>query len=75
MKHFTRIILLVCILAAFTQTTVFSAPEPRVESPSAVVPEPRYEFAPVPEGSEVLHDYVIQNKGTAPLIIEKIKTG
>jgi hypothetical protein len=29
----------------------------------------------VPEGSEVLHDYVIRNKGTALLIIEKIKTG
>jgi hypothetical protein len=75
MKISMRFVFVVCILAVFAQTTVFGAQEPKKESPVAVAPEPRYEFAPVPEGSEVMHDYVVQNKGTAPLIIEQVKTG
>jgi hypothetical protein len=43
-------------------------------SPSISVPEPRYEFAPVVDGKEFTHDFVIQNKGDAPLIIERVKT-
>ena len=43
--------------------------------PQAIVPVDRYDFEPLPEGSEVVHNFIIQNKGTAPLIIEKVKTG
>ena len=43
--------------------------------PLAVIPEQTYEFVPVVEGSLVTHDFIIQNKGTAPLVIEKVKTG
>ncbi len=43
--------------------------------PLAVIPEQTYEFEPVLEGSMVTHDFIIQNKGTAPLVIEKVKTG
>jgi hypothetical protein len=43
-------------------------------SPSIFVPEPRYEFAPVVDGREITYDFVIQNKGDAPLIIERVKT-
>ena len=45
------------------------------KKPLAVIPEQTYEFVPVVEGSLVTHDFVIQNKGTAPLVIEKVKTG
>jgi outer membrane protein OmpA-like peptidoglycan-associated protein len=49
----------------------------RVESqaPAAVLPARGYEFEPVPDGVEVRHDFVLQNKGTAPLIISRVKTG
>ncbi len=44
--------------------------------PIASAPESRFEHHPaVLEGEEVSHDYIIQNKGTAELIIEKVKTG
>jgi hypothetical protein len=48
----------------------------RVESqaPAAVLPARGYEFEPVPDGVEVRHDFVLQNKGTAPLIISRVKT-
>ena len=42
--------------------------------PMAHVPALRYEFAPVMEGKEVMHDFVVQNKGSAPLEIQKVKT-
>ena len=44
-------------------------------SPKAYLPEYRYEFEPVIEGTEVLHDFVIQNQGDAPLDIIKVETG
>ena len=34
-----------------------------------------FEFKPVLDGTEVVHDFVIQNTGTATLEIEKIETG
>jgi hypothetical protein len=51
------------------------AAEPQAApQPSAFVPQPRYEFAPVIDGQSVAHDFIIQNKGNAPLIIERVKT-
>jgi len=44
-------------------------------SPNAYLPAYRYEFTPVLEGTEVLHAFVIQNKGNAPLKIIKDETG
>ncbi|RLC26474.1 MAG: hypothetical protein DRH21_02090 [Deltaproteobacteria bacterium] len=41
----------------------------------AYLPADNYEFAPVVEGAEIDHRFIIQNKGTAPLNIEKVKTG
>jgi hypothetical protein len=45
------------------------------EAPVAAVPEPVHEFAPVLDGDEVVHDFVIRNTGTATLEIPKINTG
>jgi len=44
-------------------------------APAIHVPQPRHEFAPVPEGVEVTHDFVIQNRGSAELEIKSIETG
>jgi hypothetical protein len=43
--------------------------------PVAVYPETFYEFSAVLDGSEVVHDFVVQNKGLATLQIERVKTG
>ncbi len=43
--------------------------------PIAHVPEDTYQFEPVPEGTQVTHTFKIQNKGTAILKIEKVRTG
>ncbi len=44
-------------------------------SPSAFVPEDVYDFNKVVDGTQVVHDFIIQNKGDAPLKINKVKTG
>lgn len=61
-----------CIL--WLPVVSFSA-ENDQKSPDAFFPEVRYEFASVAEGKEVTHDFIVQNKGTAPLLIEKVRTG
>ena len=42
--------------------------------PIAHLPAFRYQFEPVLEGRQVTHDFVVQNKGSAPLEIQKVKT-
>ncbi len=44
-------------------------------APSAFFPQTRYEFAPVLDGEKVVHEFVIQNKGTRPLNVQRVKTG
>ena len=45
-----------------------------LKRPLAHLPALRYEFASVMEGRKVVHDFVVQNKGSAPLEIQKVKT-
>ena len=42
--------------------------------PLAHLPALRHEFTPVMEGQAVIHDFVVQNKGSAILEIQKVKT-
>jgi len=42
--------------------------------PSLYVPEPSYQFDTVVSGHDVVHDYLLQNRGTAPLKISRVKT-
>ena len=43
--------------------------------PTAFLPEVKYEFLPVVEGTQVMHEFVIQNKGSSPLSVDKVLTG
>lgn len=45
------------------------------EQPVVFLPEQIFEFEPVIEGDIVIHDFIIQNKGTAPLVIHKARAG
>ena len=44
-------------------------------SPMAFFPQTQYEFAPVLDGDKVVHEFVIQNKGTRTLNVQRVKTG
>jgi len=66
---FTAGILFFTMFAA----TAFGAQEDA--QPSAFFPTTSYEFSPVLDGTQVVHEFVIQNKGNAPLKIESVRTG
>jgi hypothetical protein len=42
---------------------------------SVFFPEKAFEFKPVIEGAKVVHDFVVMNKGSAPLVISDVRTG
>ena len=62
-------------LLLFASTLCVSAETTIKQVPKAVLPERTYEFEPVVEGTLVSHRFILQNKGDATLVIEKIKTG
>lgn len=45
-----------------------------LKQPLAVLPAPVYKFDSVVEGQDVTHAFIVQNKGSAPLKIERVKT-
>lgn len=67
---------LCCSLFVFCfMVLAFGAQDEVKASPSVVFPEPKYEFDAVFEGIDVMHDFVIQNKGTATLDVQKVSGG
>ena len=44
-------------------------------TPKAFLPVTKWEFEPVADGQHVTHEFTIQNRGNAPLNIERVKTG
>jgi len=72
MKYKIIVLLTVAVLLAGNAIAVEEKPP---ASPSAFIAQPEYEFEPVVTGTQVMHDYVIQNKGTEILEIQKVKTG
>ena len=73
LKIIFALVLAFCVL--FSATGSFGAQDKNLQSPTAFLPETQYAFPRVLEGTEVLHDFIMQNKGTAPLEIQKVRTG
>ena len=71
-----RFWLIVLLLAVFGPAAAWSAEKSDADTaPRIVAPEPTYQFSPVVDGATVEHDFVIENRGGAPLKISKVKTG
>lgn len=50
-------------------------PPPDYSPPVIYIEEPKFDFGKVIKGEVVLHRYVYQNNGKAPLVIQKIRPG
>jgi hypothetical protein len=61
-------------LGLYTAEGQSDQPTTSEKTPSAFVPVSSWEFNQVVDGKKVVHDFVIQNKGNAPLNISKVKT-
>ena len=67
-----RAILLAVLAVAALPASAGSGPAPAA---SVLFPEKAFEFAPVIDGVKVLHDFVVKNKGSGPLLINDVRTG
>lgn len=56
-------------------TAVQAQEQHAAKGPKAVLPEVAFQFEPVLDGTQITHELVLQNKGTAPLAIHRVKTG
>lgn len=45
------------------------------DHPRAVVTQMDYTFDPIFEGVQIKHDFVVENRGTAPLVIRNVRPG
>ncbi len=74
-----RAILLAVLAVAALPCAVAAQPASMGSGPapaaSVLFPEKAFEFAPVIDGVKVLHDFVVQNKGSGPLLINDVRTG
>ena len=75
MKKQGPILLLLFCCAILAGSLSWSGASADSGRPIAVLPEVQYEFKPVPDGTQIQHGFKIQNKGTAVLNIEKVRTG
>ncbi len=66
------IVIATCML--FSAAGSFGAGQKNSESPSAYFPERYYKFKQVVDGTEIIHDFILQNKGDATLKINKVTT-
>jgi hypothetical protein len=73
MKYTTRLVAIAALLTAFSSTVCFGAEKDATAS--VFFPETLYEFSPVLDGTKVVHDFVIQNKGNGTLKVDRVKTG
>ncbi|MBU0990932.1 MAG: DUF1573 domain-containing protein [Proteobacteria bacterium] len=75
MKQNTIPVLFMLTVMFLASTCPLHANESADKMPLAFAVEPEFEFQPVVAGKEVLHDFIIRNKGTDVLKIEKVKPG
>lgn len=73
MKLKTISVFLLSLLLTLSAAVCFGTQDQ--PGPSAFFPETTFEFTPVLDGSKVVHEFVIQNKGTETLKVERVKTG
>jgi len=75
LKMMSRFGGVISILCATATAIALSAETGTTAMPSAYAPAAVFEFAPVLDGVEITHDFVIRNPGEAPLEITKVQTG
>jgi hypothetical protein len=72
LKKFLGPAILICMLVFFTNA--FAEKTEEENRPEAYFPEQTFTFDRTLEGSQVIHDFVIKNKGNEPLSVERVKT-
>ena len=74
MKVKTVFFFVFAVCGIFLTTPFLGAETESTRSPSAYFPPGQYEFVKILEGTEIRHDLVVQNKGTALLQVKDVGT-
>jgi len=72
MKFKTLLMAITCVFLMLTVSRADTTPVPQV--PAAFLPITTFNFPEVVEGTEIVHDFSILNKGAGPLNILKVET-
>ena len=72
MKFKTLLISVTCFFLILTVSRADTTPAPQL--PDAFFPITNFNFPEVVEGTEIVHDFIILNKGAGPLTIKKVGT-
>ncbi len=70
-----KIFFVAVLILLISQTGFSEEKAAATAAPSAYLPSATFTFEKVVEGKEILHDFIIENKGNAPLDITKVKPG
>ncbi len=70
-----KLILPICFVCIFFYPVLSSGTEAASPKPEAFLPHTVFEFDPVLEGSKVVHEFKILNRGDADLVILKTESG
>ena len=65
----------ISLLVLVATANLFAETTEETKHPKAFFPEIVHQFGQTVEGNEVSYDFVVENKGDAPLKVEKVKTG
>jgi hypothetical protein len=68
-------LVIACLFLIIMILPVFCFGSDEQSLPDAALAENSYEFDPVLDGAQIIHDFVIMNKGSAVLDIQKVETG
>jgi hypothetical protein len=63
------------LLASADQAAPPAPAAPQSPAPELVVAAPLYDFGQVLDGTEVVHDFLIANRGAGDLAISQVRTG
>jgi len=72
MKFKTFLIAATCVFLMGAASRADTTTTPQI--PAAFLPITTFNFPEVVEGTEVVHDFIILNKGTGTLNIQKVET-
>jgi hypothetical protein len=72
-----RLVLIVCTVLMAATATGYSTERTDAPQTAAIAhfPVSHHHFETVVDGTDVVYDFTVQNRGTAPLNIEKVRTG
>ncbi len=75
-KHFNKKLLFIfTLLFLFPAASSFASKTLPETFPVAYFPEKKFEFKKVADGTRVVHDFALFNRGTSALFIEHVKAG